>query len=45
MLQGDPAIIPLIAASTEEQMRDNLGALKVRLTADQLQRLNAAGTA
>jgi aryl-alcohol dehydrogenase-like predicted oxidoreductase len=36
--------IPLIAASRDEQMRENIGALDVQLNADQLQRLtNARG--
>ncbi|MBZ0285815.1 MAG: aldo/keto reductase [Anaerolineae bacterium] len=37
-------IIPLIAASDESQLGENLGALKFELTADQMDRLNAAGT-
>jgi aryl-alcohol dehydrogenase-like predicted oxidoreductase len=42
MLQGDPAIIPVMAASTEAQMRENLGTLDVHLSSEQMQRLNNA---
>jgi aryl-alcohol dehydrogenase-like predicted oxidoreductase len=42
MLQRD--IIPLIAASDEGQLRENLGALAFHLTDEQMARLNAAGT-
>jgi aryl-alcohol dehydrogenase-like predicted oxidoreductase len=42
MIQRD--IIPLIAASTPEQMTENLGALNFQLSAGQMQRLNEAGT-
>ncbi|MBI5670968.1 MAG: aldo/keto reductase [Chloroflexi bacterium] len=45
MLHGDPPVIPLIAASTKAQMQENLGALDVHLNAEQMQRLNVAGTA
>jgi aryl-alcohol dehydrogenase-like predicted oxidoreductase len=43
MMQSDPPVIPLIAASTRDQMAENLGALDVVLTAEQMARLNAAG--
>ncbi len=43
MLQRD--VIPLIAASTEAQLAENLGALDVKLSAEQMDRLNSAGTA
>lgn len=42
MVQGDPPVIPLVAASTVEQMRENLGALEVELSAGQMARLNDA---
>ncbi len=42
MLQRN--VIPLIAASTEEQLAENLGALDVKLSAAQMDRLNTAGT-
>lgn len=45
MLNANPPIIPLIAASTEEQLQENLGALAVQLTADQMTRLNHPITA
>lgn len=43
MLQGDPVVLPLIAASTSEQMQENIGALDVRLSVEQRERLNNAG--
>jgi aryl-alcohol dehydrogenase-like predicted oxidoreductase len=43
MLQGDPPVLPLIAASTAEQMEENLDALNVTLTPEQMERLNSAG--
>lgn len=43
MVQGDPTIIPLIAASTPEQMDENLSALTLNLSDEQLIRLNIAG--
>ena len=42
MVQSDPCVIPLVAASTVEQMRENLGALEITLSADQMARLNGA---
>lgn len=36
MLQGTPTVIPLIAASTPEQMAENIGSLEVELSAEQL---------
>jgi aryl-alcohol dehydrogenase-like predicted oxidoreductase len=40
MLQSSPAVIPLIAASSHEQLQENLGALKIELSPDQMDRLN-----
>lgn len=40
MLHSNPFVLPLIAASTEEQLKDNLGALELRLSDDQMKRLN-----
>lgn len=40
----DRDVIPLIAASTEDQLAENVGALDVQLTAEQMERLNSAGT-
>lgn len=42
MLQSKVPTIPLIAASTDEQMQENLRALEVRLSDEQMQRLEAA---
>ena len=42
MVQGDPLVIPLVAASTPAQMEENLAALTVELSADQIVRLNEA---
>lgn len=42
MLQRN--IIPLIAASTQEQMNENIGALQFQLNDEQMQRLKTAGT-
>jgi aryl-alcohol dehydrogenase-like predicted oxidoreductase len=42
LMQSDPPVLPLIAASTPDQMRENLAALDVRLVDEQMQRLNAA---
>jgi aryl-alcohol dehydrogenase-like predicted oxidoreductase len=39
LLRG--GVIPLIAASSEEQLAENLGSLEVELSADQLERLGA----
>ncbi len=43
MLQSDPPVLPLIAASTQEQMHENLNAIEIELTPDQMVRLNSAG--
>jgi aryl-alcohol dehydrogenase-like predicted oxidoreductase len=43
MLGSDSVVLPLIAASTKEQMDENLEALKIILTDEQMERLNAAG--
>ena len=43
MLHSDPLVLPLIAASTEEHLKENLLALEISLTADELQRLDQAG--
>ena len=41
LLRGTPPVIPLIGASSEEQLAENLGALEVELSAEQLERLDA----
>ena len=43
MLQSDPVALPLTAPTTLEQFRENIAALGLRLTADQVKRLNEAG--
>lgn len=43
MIHSQPCVIPVMAASTPEQMAENLGALEVRLSAEQMARLNEAG--
>jgi len=45
MMQSDPPVIPLIAASSDAQLAENLGTLQVNLSADQMERLNSAGIA
>lgn len=43
MLQSSPTILPLVAASDREQMAENLGALDVQLSSDQMSLLTNAG--
>jgi len=43
MLQSDPPVLPLIAASTSGQLKENLDALEVNLNSEQLKRLDSAG--
>jgi aryl-alcohol dehydrogenase-like predicted oxidoreductase len=43
MLQSDPPVLPIIAGSRPEQVRENLSAVGVELTAQQVERLNTAG--
>ena len=40
MVQSGPPVIPLVAASTVDQMRENLDALEIELSAEQMTRLN-----
>jgi aryl-alcohol dehydrogenase-like predicted oxidoreductase len=42
LLQHDPPVIPLMAADSEEEMDENLGALEVHLSEAQISRLNGA---
>lgn len=42
MMQSEPPVIPLMAASTDEQMKENLGALDIALSVEQMDRLNKA---
>ena len=43
MLHGNPFTLPLIAASTESQLSENLGALEIILSSSDMDRLNMAG--
>ena len=43
MLQGSPAVLPVISATTSKQLEENLGALNLTLNSDQLERLTSAG--
>ncbi|MEW9699805.1 aldo/keto reductase [Paenibacillus sp. SI8] len=42
LLQKSPTTIPLIAVSSSEQLSENTGSLDIRLTEEQLERLNKA---
>ena len=42
MSHSDPAVIPVFAASTDEQLRENLGALDLALSTEQMKRLDEA---
>jgi aryl-alcohol dehydrogenase-like predicted oxidoreductase len=43
MMQSEPPVIPIFSASKPEQMRENLGALDVNLSEQQMETLNKAG--
>ncbi len=43
MRQSDPVILPIIAGSKIEQLRENIAALDITLSSDQMSRLDAAG--
>ena len=43
MMQSDPPVLPLIAASTTQQLNENIDALDVSLSAGQMERLDLAG--
>jgi aryl-alcohol dehydrogenase-like predicted oxidoreductase len=43
LLRGSPRVLPVFSASSLEQMDENLGALALRLTAQQIDRLTSAG--
>ena len=43
MLHSNPVVLPLIAASTSEQLKENIAALEVRLSGDEMARLDQAG--
>jgi aryl-alcohol dehydrogenase-like predicted oxidoreductase len=42
MVQSNPPVIPLVAASTVDHMQENLGALEIELSAEQMARLDNA---
>jgi aryl-alcohol dehydrogenase-like predicted oxidoreductase len=42
MLHSDPFVLPLIAASTEEQLRENIQVLDISLSQDEMKFLNEA---
>ncbi len=42
MLQSSPGVIPITAPTTSTQLVENLGALDVRLSSDQIERLSAS---
>jgi aryl-alcohol dehydrogenase-like predicted oxidoreductase len=43
MRRSDPPVLPIIAGSRPEQLAENIAALDVRLSDDQMRRLNNAG--
>jgi aryl-alcohol dehydrogenase-like predicted oxidoreductase len=43
MMQNDPPVLPLIAASTNQQLQENIDALGITLSDGQMERLNTAG--
>ncbi len=43
LTQQQPAIIPVMAASTDDQMAENLAALEIRLTEAEIEQLTTAG--
>jgi aryl-alcohol dehydrogenase-like predicted oxidoreductase len=43
MRQSDPAVLPIIAGSRIEQLRENIAGLDITLSSDQMRRLDAAG--
>jgi aryl-alcohol dehydrogenase-like predicted oxidoreductase len=42
MIQSNPYVIPLVAASTQEQMQEDLGALDIKFSPEQMEYLNKA---
>jgi len=43
MMQGDPPMVPILAGSRVEQLRENLAGRDLALTAEQVERLTTAG--
>ena len=44
MIHSEPCVIPLVAASTTQQMRENLSSLNISLSAEDMARLNNAAS-
>ncbi len=42
-MQGSPQVLPVFGASSLEQMDESLGALALRLSGEQIERLSTAG--
>lgn len=43
MMQSGPPILPIVAGSRPEQLAENIGALRISLSEDQMARLDSAG--
>lgn len=43
MRQSQPSVLPIIAGSRIDQLAENIAALELTLTDDQMNRLNSAG--
>jgi aryl-alcohol dehydrogenase-like predicted oxidoreductase len=43
MLQSNPSVLPLIAASTIEQLQENIDSVEIGLSDEQMEKLNVAG--
>ncbi len=43
MRQSDPPVLPIIAGSHPDQLRENIASLGITLTDDQVERLDTAG--
>jgi aryl-alcohol dehydrogenase-like predicted oxidoreductase len=43
MRQSEPAVLPIIAGSKTEQLKENIAALDITLSGEQMERLNTAG--
>jgi aryl-alcohol dehydrogenase-like predicted oxidoreductase len=44
MLQSNPPVVPIVGGSRPEQLSENLAALGITLAADQMTRLDMAGS-
>ncbi|MFN7996519.1 MAG: aldo/keto reductase [Bryobacteraceae bacterium] len=43
MRQGDPPVLPIVAGSRPEQLAENIAALDIQISPEQMDRLNTAG--